>query len=667
MTGRNSLRAALLSSCALLFPVAALAQTTGEAEALGTIILDTKRDVATDTGVAVTTIDQAEMDDRQASTIAELISSVPGVTLINGATPLGGGINIRGFGAGNTYGTNQKVLITIDGATQGSEELYRIGTQLFTDPELFKSVSVMRGTIGSFEYGSGVVGGIVQLETKDASDFTGGEIGYKLRQGLSFNSNGDGITSSTILAWQPSENAEFVANYIWRRLGEQVDGNGVDLGAEGFKTPSWGLKGKFTFGQERDQFVSLSLANSTMAERDVPYDAIGGNAFGNVDRDVESRNAVLTYGWNPLDNDLVDLRVILSYADQQIDSTSVPYVPTDGLRNADHRYETTKLTVKNTARFTFGSIENELRAGVEFIRKDRKTASSAPGGTDDRTAFFLINKFDFGNGLTITPAMRYETQDITYKGLPQARIPVTNFDNDALMGGVDVRYEFANGAAVFGSVAYTEGLPILDDFENQNQAWVGGSRANYMTINEQSRTVEIGASWRTADLFSAGDAFSIKGNIYDTNVWNATSEPSTAWIAGTGFELEAAYSMESGYYGELSTSIVNFESKTIQLVDRPNYAQTPPNSVRVVAGKRWDRELDLSWEMVAYDRYDESVIRPGFAVHNLRATYRPQEGVLEGTEIRFGVENLFDRDYMQALATRNGPGRNFKVGIIKTF
>ena len=124
MTGRNSLRAALLSSCALLFPVAGMAQTADETQNLGTIILDTKRDVHTETATAVTTIDQEEMDDRQASTIAELISSVPGVTLINGSTPLGGGINIRGFGGGNTYGTNQKVLITVDGATQGSEELY---------------------------------------------------------------------------------------------------------------------------------------------------------------------------------------------------------------------------------------------------------------------------------------------------------------------------------------------------------------------------------------------------------------------------------------------------------------------------------------------------------------------------------------------------------------
>lgn len=670
MTGRNSLRAALLGSCALMFPVQVLAQSQNEeGQHLGTIIIESKRDVATDTAIAVTGIDQEEMDDRQASTIAELIASVPGVTLINGSTPLGGGINIRGFGGGNTYGANQKVLITIDGATQGSEELYRIGTQLFTDPELYKSVSVIRGTAGSFEYGSGVVGGIVQLETKDASDFTGGQIGYRLRQGLTFGTNGDGITSSTILAWQPAENLEFVANYVWRRQGEQVDGNGDLIGAEGFKTPSWSVKGKYSFGQNNDQYVSLSLSETTMAERDVPYDAIGGNAFGNVDRDMETRNIALTYGWNPQDNDLVDLTVRLSYADQQIDSEGVP-APGDALRNADHRYETTKLTVKNTARFSFGGIDNELRAGAEFIQKERLTASSAPGGSDDRIAVFLIDKFDFGNGLTITPALRYESQEITYKGAPQPRIPVEYFENDALMGGIDVRYEFASGFAVFGGVSYTESLPILDDFENQAQNW-GGTLVNYMTTNEQARTWELGASYRGTDLFAEGDAFSVKANYYLTDVWNITSESGVNAVDLRGLELEASYSMQNGLYAELGTNVVDYESRTTAGVWRDWYVQTPADSLRLVAGKRWDDELDLSWEMVANKRWDDSGVasqeRSGFAVHNLRATYRPQEGALEGTEIRLGVENLFDRDYIPRLGTRYAPGRNVKLSIVKSF
>ncbi|VDC22479.1 TonB-dependent heme receptor A precursor [Pseudogemmobacter humi] len=678
MTGRNSLRAALLGSCALMFPVQVLAQAQNEdGQYLGTIIIESKRDVKTDTATAVTEIDQEEIDDRQASTIAELISSVPGVTLINGNSPVGGGIQIRGFGATGLYGTNQKVMITIDGASQGSEELYRIGTQLFTDAELFKSVSVIRGTVGSFEYGSGIVGGLVQLETKDASDFTGGEIGYRLRQGLTFGTNGDGITSSTILAWQPSQDLEFMANYTWRRQGEQTDGDGNNLGSPGFKTPSFSLKGKYTFGAARDQFLSLSYTDSQMAERDVPYDAVNGNVATSttdrVDRDIHYKTTVLTYGWNPGHSDLIDLRVILSYADSAIDNTSTTG-STTGLYNAKHEYETTKLTVKNTARFDTGSLSHEVRAGVELIQKDRKEAASAPGGRDKRVAFFLIDEMDFGNGFSVTPALRYESQNIANTG-PN---PLWNgeYDNDAVMGGVSLRYEFASGVSVFASGAYTESLPILDDFDRQAYT-TGGRTYNYMTMSEKARTWEIGAAWRGSDLLSAGDAVSLKANLYQTSAWALTSESGVGSVDLRGVELEGAYSTDAGYYAEISANIVDNDSRSMTTQNWLGYyAQSTTDTLRLAVGKRWDDELDLSWEMFAAKAYSDTSTTctgfatcpsPGYGVHNLRATYRPQSGVLEGTEIRFGIDNVFDRDYRARLATRDAPGRNVKLSIVKSF
>lgn len=181
---RPSPVAALMCGATFVFPIAAAAQDAASPTILEAITLESKRGVATDTAVPVTTINQREIDDRQAGTIAELIDSVPGVTLMNGNTPGGSGINIRGFGATGTYGTDQMVMIQVDDATQGSEELYRIGTQLYTDPALYEQVEVQRGTVGSFEYGSGVVGGLVRLRTKDASDFTGGRIGWASRQTL---------------------------------------------------------------------------------------------------------------------------------------------------------------------------------------------------------------------------------------------------------------------------------------------------------------------------------------------------------------------------------------------------------------------------------------------------------------------------------------------------
>ncbi|MEO1239503.1 MAG: TonB-dependent receptor plug domain-containing protein, partial [Pseudomonadota bacterium] len=288
---RNSV--SLLAILTLATP--ALAQ---EGEFLGTIALgESKREVQTDTATALTVVDQEEIDDRQASTIAQLVDSGPGVSLVNGSTPAGSGINIRGFGANSTFGTDQKVAVIVDGASVGSEELYRLGTQLFTDPALYKSVSVVRGTVGSFAYGSGVVGGVVQLDTKDASDFTGGEVGFNARQTLQFSSNGDGISASSILAYQPSEDLEFLLNYTHRQQDIQTDGNGDEIGASDFFLPSYLLKGRYTFGQNRDQTVTFSYSDTSTDEENVLYDTFQttADAFGRVNRETQTQTAVIRY------------------------------------------------------------------------------------------------------------------------------------------------------------------------------------------------------------------------------------------------------------------------------------------------------------------------------------------------------------------------------------
>jgi len=653
----------LLCSVASAMPLAALAQQYGESIVLDPVVLESKRDVETETAVPVTRIDQQEMDDRQAGTIAELIDSVPGVTLMNGATPGGSGINIRGFGATGTYGSDQMVLIQVDGATQGSEELYRLGTQLYTDPSLYKQVSVTRGTVGSFEYGSGVVGGMVQLRTKDASDFTGGTPGYALRQTVEATSNGDGLTSSTILAWQPSEDLEFLGQYVWRRMDGQTDGDGEDVGAEPFKLPSYLLKGKLTFGANRDQSVTLSYSDTQMRENDVPYDqfGLGEGAFGNVDRDIHTRTTVLAYEYAPADP-LIHVEANLSYADQQIDSTyiegSSPYgAAAAALGNADHRYQTTKLTVKNTSRFATGAAQHDLRLGFELIRKKRAEASSAPGGTDRRFALFAVDDVSLGNW-TFSPALRYEKQRLERNG-EAVTDEATRYDNDAVMGGLSARYAWDNGFSAFASAAYTENLPILDDFETPD----------YMTRPQKARVYELGAAYDGNGLFSAEDAFSIKANLYHTEVWDVTSYSGVDQVTMKGLEIEASYRLAQGYYADFNATISRGDEVLVS-GSSDDWTNAPADNLNLTIGKRWGEEFDLSWEVVAnahMDRVNNNDEAGGFVVHNLRATYRPQAGALEGTELRVGVENLFDRDYRPWLATRDAPGRNVKLTLAKTF
>jgi len=670
-------RALLLGTTSLIIltiNASILAAQEAESGFLGTLVLgESKRVVQTDTAVPVTDVDQEEIDDRQAGTVAELIDSVPGVSLVNGSTPQGSGINIRGFGANGTFGTDQKVAIEVDGASVGAEELYRIGTQLFTDPFLYKSVSVIRGTVGSFEYGSGIIGGVVRLQTKDASDFTGGEVGYRFGQTLEFTSNGNGVTSSSILAWQPTQDMEFLLNYTWRDQDLQQDGNGADIGNSAFTLPSGLIKAKYTFGQNRDQSLTFSLSNTSSSDRDVPYDSFTttADAFGRVDRDTNSTTGVLSYNFNPSDNDLLDLTVTLSYADQQIDQTyiagSSPLEGTPqgagllGLVNADHRYQTTKLSFKNASLFTTGAVSHDLRTGLEFIRKQRLDAASAPGGTDNRIAIFAVDDMGIGDAWTITPALRYETSKLEGSTAPNDGA----FDKDALMGGLSMRYAFGNGVALFGSAAYTESLPIIDDLSN----------AVFITQSEKSRTFELGASFERNDLFSGGDRFAIKGTIYQTNLYDVTSYTASGAGPGTpldhieteGLEVEASYSMNSGYYMDFNTNIIGGDEFSPGGIVA-DWRNLPADSVRFTLGKKFGKEVDMSWEVVANRPVDTDVSSSaGFGIHNLRATYIPQAGVLKDTQIRVGIENAFDRDYTPHLSTRPAPGRNIKLSLSRVF
>jgi len=671
-------RAALRATTALALTAATAAQAQ-EGDILGTIVLgESKRAVQTQTATPLTVIDRREIRDRQAGTIAELIDTVPGVALVNGSTPSGSGINIRGFGANGTFGTDQKVKILVDGATVGAEEIYRVGTQLFTDPSLYREVEVIRGTVGSFEYGTGIVGGVVRLETKDAADFTGGAPGVAFDQTLDFWSNGGGFAASSVLAWQPTERAEVLLNYSWREQDFQQDGAGNEIGNSSYALPSWLAKGRLTFGDDDAHSLSFSFLETTSAERDVPYDTflVTADTFGNVDRDTLSQTATVAYGYDPLGDDRIDLEVTLSYANQEIDQEYVPGsstcaggppfpcgfpFPPGGFAvvNADLQFETTKLTAKNTAFFATGTVVHELRAGVELIRRERLDAASAPGGTDDRFALFTVNEMSVGPNLTVTPALRYETSAIEAELNDGSE---ASYDNDALVGGVSLRYAFDSGLSVFASGAYTESLPILDDLENPD----------LMEQPEKARTWEAGIAYDAGDVLAAGDALALKATAYDTLLWDVTSyqglgTPDVSEVDLQGLEIEASYAMAGGAYLDFNANLVRGE-ETLSDGATADWRNAPADTARLTLGRRFGEALDLSWEVAAARSTSRNGTRtPGYAVHNLRATWALQEGWLDGAEVRLGIENAGDREYTPLLATRPAPGRNVKLTLSQTF
>ncbi|MCH2164664.1 MAG: TonB-dependent receptor plug domain-containing protein [Marinovum sp.] len=652
---------AAVSALLVLQSQTAFAQTATGAESgefIGELVIGGKRDVDTATATSTTTVNQEEILDRQASTIAELIDSVPGVALVNGATPAGSGINIRGFGANGTYGTDSKVAIIVDGASKGAEEIYRVGNQLFTDPALYKTISVNRGTVGSFEYGSGIIGGVVIADTKDASDFTGGEVSLKFRQTLGYQSNGSGFVSSSILAWQPAENLEFLANFTYRESDDYRNGAG-DIEEDTSSAPYNGLvKGKFTFGDDDQHAVTLSYGEFLAIEKDVPYVTFRDVDFGNLDkRETYDRTGVLRYEFNPAGNDLVDLEVALTYSDQEINQ----FLPGGGFLAAKLRYENTSLLIKNTSVFSTGAWDHNVRAGVEFIRKKRKDAPAAPGGTAHRTALFVVADSEIG-GLTLSPSLRWETQSIDPENEPFGGSSDLDFEHDAVMGGLSAHYQFENGFSVFGSAAYSESLPIIDDLPSSSR-----SNRDFISTSEKSETYELGFGYDGESVFTDGDTLAFKLTAYSTDFWDNTSYFGVKDVDFKGVEVEASYALANGFYTDFNAAYQNATQVSTSDVEGP-FSNEQQTVGRITFGQRFDDTLDLSWEVAMADDYTRgSAEDKGYTVHNWRATYTPDNGPLAGFEVRASLENVFDREYTPKVATYAQPGTNFKFTVAKTW
>ena len=81
----------------------------------------------------------------------------------------------------------------------------------YSDPELYKSVEVLRGPASSTLYGSGTLAGVVNLTSKDAADFIQPGLMGAVRLKAAYDSNGDGTVTSGIWALEFGEGFEVLA------------------------------------------------------------------------------------------------------------------------------------------------------------------------------------------------------------------------------------------------------------------------------------------------------------------------------------------------------------------------------------------------------------------------------------------------------------------------
>ncbi|MBV0892696.1 TonB-dependent receptor [Paracoccus sp. Z118] len=669
-------RAVLLAGASFLIPLSSGAQVA-DSLTLDTVVLRAGQPrVASDVPQSVTVIDEEELTGIEPATIGDVLDVVPGVSGVGSSSFFGQSFNIRGVGEG-IAASESSIVQLLDGE-QKYYESYRQGS-LFVEPDFLKRVEVLRGPGSSTLYGSGALGGVIAMETIEPEDLLTDGRNVAGRAKLGFASNPDTAFGSAAIAWRASERTTALAAFALRDLGDSTDPDGDRLIRSNSLAPNLLLKLNHDLNDEhrlRFSYVGLRADgdDQDFNQQEGPQIGLfpGFPGWGVGDILTVDHTARAVWEYDPVNNPLIDLAVTLSYNDtlkrtEQGDDPDEPIMPS---MLGERSYELWKLKAVNVADLSSGEVEHYLTFGAEISAQDRTStvpSSSHPEATTDRQAVYALSELTMGP-LTINTGLRIEHQRTT----PAGSVTATDekVSDTAIEPQIAAIYRLNDNWSVFGSLARVERLPTADELYD---SFMGGAPSAGLK-SERGVNTEIGLSWRGRDLFGAGDEAAVKVTLFHNDITDRitrTNAPvptpayvNVAEVTLKGGEIEASYAN-----GPLSLtaglSMVDGEDGDGGVVD------SLPND-RIGIGAAW--QASPAWKVGGVSTFAagrekaDGTERGGFAVHDLFALWTPQQGALEGVQMRFGIDNTFDKTYVPATWTTGpAPGRNFSVSLTRAF
>jgi hemoglobin/transferrin/lactoferrin receptor protein len=310
-----------------------------------------------------------------------------------------------------------------------------------------------------------------------------------------------------------------------------------------------------------------------------------------------------------------------------------------------------------------------------------------PAGVTETHALFAQNEFIWNDQLTIIAGARLDRQQMT----PAVSTGITqSTDTTATAFTLAAHYQFTDQFALFGSASYTERLPTIDEmFDTRNQP----TPALGTLRPEESINYEIGAALSFEDVFAGGDQLSVKGVLFDNHMFDQIATNGAGVMVGgitpsyinlnetriQGFELEASYEADR-FFGSLAYTRLLGENIGNPAATNPNLEnQIPADTAALTLGYR---SFDQAWEFGWTGTWADAATRwqagmggvtainsPSYFIHDLYAVWRPQAGILEGTEFRLGIENVTDETYrthLQSTGTYRA-GRTASLTLTRTF
>ena len=685
----------LLGTAMIVMPGVALAQNDADAPETTRMSLDRLvisagvEKVAIDTPQAVSSLDQEDIDQLQATTIGDLLEGMPGVNVQGGVGQLGQGFNIRGMGTAIGDSDN-RILLNVDGVTKFYEQ-YRMGA-LFTEPELYKRVEVLRGPASSTLYGAGALAGVVNFTTKDASDFLTPGDPLAVRLKAATETNAQAHTLSGIVAVQPTDGVELLGSYNYRRTDDYKNGDGDTVAASATKSDSWLVKGRVAIGGNSKHAIWASYQD-WLSDAPQVYDQVSAATGSSLmRRRVHDKTAVLGYVNDFNGSNLFNIEAQAAYSLSKVHQTETSFL--GPLAYSDFTYESWQAKVQNSSRFDMGGDWTTfLILGGQWSTQERRNprvglsgtvtpgAGTHPEGDMDRYGLFGQLEIVWSDKLTIMPGIRVDWTKLK----PGATVVGgTRLTGEVKDSGVSPKfaalYNVTPWFGLFGSIARTVRMPNVDEIFTRS-----ATRPNNPDLRpEKSDNVEAGFTLSFDGLLGKADRFRAKTTLFRNDVKdlivNVAGPAGTPYFQNVnrsrfkGLEVEAEYGI-GGFFARGNASFIDGKDRLTG-----NYLNTiPANDYRLTLGYA-DAETGLSggWTGEFAERQDQvttgpfssagsGLPTPGYSVHNLFFAFKPQSGPAQGFEFRFAVDNIFDKQYRRHLSALDAEGQSFRFTVANTF
>lgn len=607
----------------------------------------------------VSVIDTADPENQTAASAADLLHSVPGITLSGTGRTNGQDVNLRGY-------DRRGVLVLVDGVRQGTDTGHLNST--FLDPALIKRVEIVRGP-SALLYGSGALGGVIAYNTVNASDLLmeGRQYGFRV---FGMGGTGDHSLGMGASAFGRTDNLDGLIAWSSRDRGDLRQGDG-STAPNDESINNMLAKGTWKIDGAQALSGSLRYYNNAAQEPKNPQEVAATSASNPMTgRSTIQRDMQLSYKLAPQGNDWLSAESTVYWSEARINAQNLD-------NTNEYREQTTKGgKVENRSRlFTDSFASHLLTYGGEYYRQEQK-----PGGA---TTGFPEAKIDFSSG--------WLQDEITLRDLPVTLLGGTRYDNyrGSSDGYADVDADKWSSRAgmtispidwlmLFGSYAQAFRAPTMGEMYNDSKHFsIGRFYTNYWVPNpnlrpETNATQEYGFGLRFDNLMLSDDALEFKASYFDTNAkdyisttvdfaarttmsYNVPNAKIWGWDVMTKytadlFSLDLAYNRTRGKNTDTGEYISSINPDTV--TSKLNIPLAHSGFSVGWIGTFANRSTHVS------SQYTK---QPGYAVNDFYVSYQGQQA-LKGMTTTLVLGNAFDKAYWSPQGIPQD-GRNGKIFV----